>query len=70
MRHPVIVVDSDFVQLCCELVGPGVRNVSIRKAFKKKIKSVDLIHKGGVFGPGPHFFVKNKHGLKMCFKSF
>ena len=44
----------------------------LREAFKKK-KKVGFFPPGGGGGgstPNPHFFVKNKHGLKMCFKSF
>ena len=38
--------------------------------LQKKIKSVEIFHKGGDSGPFHTFFVKNKHGLKMCFRSF
>ena len=44
--------------------------LELGKPSKKKIKSVDFFHRGGGSTPNPHFFLKNKHGLKMCFKSF
>ena len=45
----------------------------VREAFnKKKNKLCGNFPQGGGegFEPDPHFFEKNKVGLKMCFKSF
>ena len=49
----------------------NITDYSLREAFKrKKNKKCGNFPQGGGFGPIPHFFVKNKHGLKKCSKSF
>ena len=51
---------------------PYCNGVSFNKIMPKGSlqKNLDFFHTGGGSTPNPHFLVKNKHGLKMCFKSF
>ena len=50
---------------------PQILDICLREAFKKKLNKLcgNFPQGGGGFEPNPHFFEKNKVGLKMCFKS-
>ena len=54
------------------LKGIRIKYIYVREAFNKKKNKLcgNFPQGGGGFEPDPHFFEKNKVGLKMCFKSF